>query len=809
MLCSQCGAETGSSKLVCDECSSKKGDAQKLNTWSDGQSGKVAESIIREEKELKKKEVKVIHAHFGLRLVSFIVDFCILTLVLRLISIIGVAAYGGMLENEIREALPVLLGLKSGQPFGFLSAHLVHRLAVLFSTLGLVYLVGVIYHTILECSTIQATPGKLLVGIAVGSIDQDKKSTINPPSFLKSLIRNIVKGFPYFPFFAAFFAYISNPTDSFRDGVFPACVLLSLVLLIFNNCLGFITPKKQALQDIFSEVIIFDRKKLQMDQVIQISILAVGILALSQYLLYPQAIWGGKKVAKRMIVLPTNVSSAAVNDVKAEFKDSLALYFEEKNIIKIGFFRRELNSEEKETLISKKALSILDNKKPDLVANINLRKNAKSCSYSTVRSISLSFYKDIKLFEFDGKLPFKSFSRITGKAPTIELSNLGCELRNGSQLYANMQSSATVTDPNDPKKESQFQWNLFVNTPLYLISKQGDNTVSYSSERAQTNIAIYIPETNQIKISFFSMPLTFEEMGHLINLQSLTAFEKKKPEAILTLDIKEGARILSLDSIKSSKMTLFRDVGSITFPGSNDEMSFVRSDAFDQTTDVANFNAIISDNERISGSLKGSSKAIINGNDFYFDWDLIIDTKLYFTEKPISEEEKIKLTFPEILKGTLGYLKVEDKQYNFLEMVSKFDPSLNVLKIALYTNKKSEEEKNKILASSDLLLGSDLQPQAVIFAEMKKGESKFSSHNMKSLTLALYREKFGDFYFPGKSNVRNIIFKEDELKTYEKGLEARGTLVEGNVIVLAFRGTNELRTTKLHWNLQISPTVGR
>lgn len=804
MLCSKCGVETHSSKIICEACAKEK-SSSRIDTWNADGKSKVAENIIREQQELKKKLEKIECAHFALRALAFLVDFSILFLVLRLISISMISISGGMLEISIREALPGILGLDSGNAFGFLSAYFVNQLATIFIVLGLVFLIGILYHAILESSVLQATPGKLLFGIAVGVIDKEHKSSVVAPKLRQALLRHLVKGFAYFPFFAAFFSYVSSASESFRDVVFPTCVLLSIALLIFNYLLVFMTPKKQALQDIISQTIVFNKRNLEVDKILQFAILAVVIFFLTQYLLYSQSIWAGRQIEHREVSLPPGVSAAVANDVPVEFKASFVIYHEENNRIQIGFYREELTEADRGKIISTKSLSAVENKKPDLVSSINLRKaSSEGCSYGGVRGVSHAFYKEQGLFDFPGKLTFQSFPRFVSRTPSPELSNFSCELEEGSRFTATMSGSAKVTHED---KEIVFSWSLIVDNQIRVFSSADEKIISYNSEKSPSTLAIFIPEDRQVQIGFFSSQLTFEESAYIVSTRSIFGLTKKQPDVVLKLKILKDSSLIATDSISSSEIIFTRRVGTVNFPGKEEKVYFKREGNFDALSEVASFSGLLQDNERLRGSFEGSSVAKIEDQEYYFDWNLVVDTTLYLVEEIIDPNKLEKEMFPEIAEGSLGYLRINSKQFDFAKVVSSYDEKNDMLKIALSLAepvKQGEKGAGKKTEAE----GSETQAQAQLFFEFDKGKKKFIPENVSRLTISFYREKFGEFFFPGDSDVRNIMLsKEDLLK--DKEFELSGTIQLGNMLTIKMKGLNEVPKSNLAWKLNIETLVGQ
>ena len=153
------------------------------------------------------------YAGFWLRLVALIIDGIIIGIaqsfiIVPIMAVMGINLASGIQNGDMSEAEAISM--------------VASLMATMGTTILISYTIGILYFTLMESSKLQATAGKLALGLIVTDLNGSKLD------FTKALIRNL-------------------------------CKIISSMILYIGYIIAAFTEKKQALHDIIAGTLVLKK----------------------------------------------------------------------------------------------------------------------------------------------------------------------------------------------------------------------------------------------------------------------------------------------------------------------------------------------------------------------------------------------------------------------------------------------------------------------------------------------------------------------------------------------------------------------
>ena len=235
MECLKCGGPLTGTRAICDKCfnarSSERAEAQLEESLPDmrGTAAAAAESDGG-------------YAGFWLRVVAYTIDTSLLGIIGTLLTLLGFS-----IVEWLSGALAPLLA-KGGAAMAMLAVGL--SLAVAYLLLWT--LLGWAYFVLFESSPLQATPGKLIVGLYVTDLQGERISVG------RSTVRNLGRFLFVVPLLLALaFALLGRGSSSgMFAGAAMSLMMVAAVTPLLTYAMAAFTERKQGLHDLLSGALV-------------------------------------------------------------------------------------------------------------------------------------------------------------------------------------------------------------------------------------------------------------------------------------------------------------------------------------------------------------------------------------------------------------------------------------------------------------------------------------------------------------------------------------------------------------------------
>lgn len=727
MLCPKCGANVGNEIRLCEQCEAasrhersvdKKQAADNAAETPDQE----AAAPVEEQAEADGTEFAG-YAGFWIRAAAFIFDNALLSIMLSVVA--AMVLRRGLLE--------VISASYAGSPDAALRDLLV---LVVVLAVGSV-IVYPLYFALFDASNLQATPGKLAVGVKVLDGFGERLS------ILRAVSREFAK-------------YLSA--------------------IIF--CIGFVlagfTSRKQALHDIIAGTVVMrggSSSALRTSAVFLFALLLSGIQWSMSSSPGPRQDTVPDVTAAHPVV-PPKISEDTLARVSGRIQSGetviepgavYARYNRFHNRLELAFFASALPSAQQPLVTSLPTLTEVGTDKAQMLVTIGFDPEARKCEAALISSYGAHIPGMRADFQF----------------ASVEdgLVDLVCNFADGAKISGHLKQAVL-------RKETPFTWDL--NFETRLIEKQIKPELNFGSTDANSILALWNNAADTVEVGFFGQEITAEDEGKVRALRTLTAIETKKPDVVLTLNLKKDTKNLVPGQITKYGVTFYRnEAKGLDFPGSSDKATFYYVVSGDESAPIAQLRGYLREKELISGHFQYSANKTIEDVPFRFSWDLKFDTLLVDAnlEESQKQAQTAKASGP-YAKASIGKVQIDLKT-----VLAFMYPEQNGLALGFYADPLTPAEVEQVKKKKFLwAYVNNKRPNLVVFFDFSPGQTQIKRENLLGYTMYFYRDKIGSFYFPGEYDQQAqkklaVEIKADELETFS------GNLANGQPVQLKFHGS--------------------
>jgi uncharacterized RDD family membrane protein YckC len=802
MLCPLCGADVGKEVVLCPDCfkeRQKRDAVEKIGKQTLQNSEHVYAAKEAEEQERLRAEAEARgeeyvppveeaienedevtaeaeddsqsfsgHAGFWLRFVSYLADSAILGLIIKLISILVFSVFfGDSLQNVFKDLLSI-------EPASAASGDMMAAMLMAILIPAVVYLVasivvGWLYFALFEASKFQATPGKILLGLCVTSND------LEPIGVGQATARHFGK-------------------------------ILSSITLVGYIAAG-VTANKQAFHDMIAGTLVVRREVVGMVKVIAVLLGSLCALVLVEALpdgsrpvdktVVPKVVGqGGLSTIPQATPTPlppielieSDVNGAIqIEELKIDLSASLSLFDPLTNRLQIAFFKEKLGEEVKDELAKITSLKSLVAQKPDLLIDIVFKPESTQCDKANINTYHVEVLKGAGGSEVEGRFDFST------SLDAIE--ELSCELERESLLSF---ASKRTTFKADGGERIPIRWAVESNGAIQVGPL--DTKVVLLDHMALSRVAVWNPDTRVIEVGFYAQAVAPEETLMIREKKSLFALERKKPFAIVSMDIAEGRTTFARESVSKYGITIYRypDFG-IVFPGARDSVSFYYVPTEMDDPRFEKIGGQIGEQRVVTGSLANTAEKSFSNIPFSFTWDLSFNDPLLnvFADAGSIAESGIGADFKP--DEFYARIRVGDLTHDLTTAVALYYPEQGDIAIGFYAQPITDEDKKVILKNRFLwAYVNGKRPNFVLFLDMEPDFTNFSREEVKILTSTFIRDKVGEFYFPGVYEQKKFERAVADLGPEE--LRAlKGDPRAGGTISLRLRGVRDSQKSSMRF----------
>ncbi len=803
MLCPLCGADVGSEVVLCPDCFKKrqkkeaveKVGKQTLENTEHIYAAKKAEEEARlraeaeargeeyvpPEEEVEESEDEVTaeveddgpsfagHAGFWLRFVSYLADSAILSLLIKLLSILIFSVFFG---DSIANVLKDMAGVDSAAQ---LSEDMVgNMLMAIFLPLGIYMLltivIGWLYFAFFESSKLQATPGKLLLGLCVTSTE------LEPVTIGRATARHFGK-------------------------------IISSITLGIGYIAAGLTANKQGFHDMIAGTLVVRREVCSMVKVIAVFIGSVCALVLIEAL--PDGSRPVENIATPGLEIPGTASTIPqatptpappieliesdvtgalqIKELKIDLSASLTLFDPLTNRLQIAFFKDKLGEDVRDELAKISSPKALKAQKPDLLIDIVFSPGSTECDKEKIETYHVEVLEGAGGSSVSGRFDFSS------SLDAIE--ELSCTLERESLLSF---ASKRTTFKADGGERIPIRWAVESHGAIQVGPL--DTRVTLLDHMALSRVAIWNPDTRVIEVGFFAQEVAPEETLMIREAKALFALENKKPFAVITMDIAEGRSTFTRDSVTKYGITIYRypDFG-IVFPGAKESVSFYYVPTELDDPRFQKVGGQISEQRVITASMANSAEKSFSNIPFTFTWDLTISDPLMnvFAEAGSGDQSGIGVDFKP--DEFYARIRVGDLNLDFKTAVALYYPEHGDLAIGFYAQEITEKDKKEILKNRFLWsYVNGKRPNFVLFLDMEPDFKNFTRDEVRTLTTTFLRDKVGEFYFPGVYERKRFERTMSELGP-EELRAVSGDPRTGGPISLRMRGVRDSQKSSMRF----------
>ena len=564
-----------------------------------------------------------IPAGFWLRVWACIIDGVILSAALHVFAgVIGIAAVSSL---ALFTALAsVLRDLSAPFDLGSLAPLLVGTAAAFITVLLMVLAAQILYGALFESSALRATPGKLAVGIYVLSGDG------RPCALLRTFNRNAFK-------------------------------LLSASALALGYLMAAFTARKQALHDILSDTIVVRRPDLAPQQVYLSAVFALSLMVLhgfwaespaktsppdafspSVVSLPPQTTPAVKAPQAPSTGMRPAADGSGVISINHESYDLMGAYvrfrqtqlafdqsvFDQREdtskIIEIALFREELSPQE--AVMLETAPSLIEDsarlltKRPVLELDLHFSSHLQICDGAGILHSRLLF--DRSALATDGaasqsiaKLHFPLESMLAaGRFMTF-----CARLEDGQELTVSFEGE----DELKAGAPASVAWNVKFRGMMHPFRALGRQHYESRGEP----LVLWNPGKGELKLGFFSMPLSYSESASILASGNLGALKEKQPDVTVVLPMPPQAGNVNRENVDNGYTLLIcgGSKGGISLPSDDSQLKIEIPPGDLPKTLYGS----LQEGKRLVGRLEGHKNIPFKNGLFEFSWLLSFNGEVH------------------------------------------------------------------------------------------------------------------------------------------------------------------------------------
>ncbi|MCB0323471.1 MAG: RDD family protein [Bdellovibrionales bacterium] len=787
MLCPNCGSNVGEQIRLCDACAEKLQppkdtgaavadaiDATDVEVAEDDQA-RSSERPSAGSEDAGGTEHSSSFAGFWLRFAASIVDAAILSIVQLVLAFVFGGLFSGAAASFFEQDV----------------SSTAVMLALMGAALGVIILnicTGWLYYAACECSLLQATIGKKLIGLRV------TRSAGERVTFLRATGR----------YFGKF---------------------LSALTLGIGFVLAAFTPRKQALHDMLADCVVVRAETVPLPRVFGSVVLGIILLGIVGSLgptsdtavenvpnSEPSGAASTPSVPSTTDVVPNELSNGLLNvgvtqgtiragASKIAIAAAYGRYLAMENSLQVLFFREALTLEQRQELETAEKLDDLVTTSPDAVLSIRFAPGTTACERGAVQQILMVLYRSADGLSQGGEFELK---------PQNGFESLACQLQDGGVF------SLTLNEQTTKQTSAglvEVAWKISSRGVLTGVGSAGD--VSYDWESAADQVALWDPERNSLTVGFFEAKLTSSERLQIRKANSLRAIEGKQPAVEISFDARENPQQLTPESLIKYGITFRRGVtDSISFPGADDTINFFYVPMVQAGERLWGLAGDLREGEAVRGGLTNSAEKQLEGIPVRFHWKLEFNTPVIDASSEPSATEladaaneptkNVPSTEGPHARATAGDATVE-----FQSVVALYYPESGDLAVGFYVDPISEAER-EIIRSKRFLWTyvNEKRPNLVLLLDFRRTSSEVAFEELLSYTAYFYRDKIGSFYFPGQHDRRSFKKIEVELSRDEIRRLA-GSTEEGGIVTLTMVGAHgtEEAGVQFSWDVDVSTKV--
>ncbi len=474
MLCPSCGKTVGMDVKLCADCQTRKdiADAElasrepelPLEASSDsrevaGRSATLRSATVKSSATLgsvsskssaTRHSIKEHDEHFEfhgyagfcLRALAFILDAAFLSLLLHFIAL-------AVPMDELAENITQLgkeTGYSLGRLFGSTLFLIAFFTATAFPLLFLFFsqfVLGLLYYGFFEASEKRASPGKLLLGLAVCDVDG------NTLTFFESCSRHLAKS-------------------------------VSFATFGFGFLMAAIHSHKQALHDVLTGSVVIKQHDISVVRVISVCLLAATFVSFSATRGYAPAKVNPKslRVATGEAVLSTSTGTGnlqpstdgivQIGAVNQRLRGAAAIYNPNDHHAYFYFFQSALTEEQRAAIKKDPKIETISSFKPDLCIRLRFRRGVTACDPLRVEQMQVS------LLEGNSALPLQTQFNFAGII--ADKLQLNCRLNDGA--FYRSEFNAIAKSPRQ-----QIRWDLESSGYLYFTDSVTEVPLGLTSSK--------------------------------------------------------------------------------------------------------------------------------------------------------------------------------------------------------------------------------------------------------------------------------------------------------------------------------------
>lgn len=563
------------------------------------------------DKQIPPAEVK--YAEFWLRFLSAILDCCVFIIVLQIAAFLiepqQIDEQRGFFHDVYSPVSDVFArqGLR-GLLFDPLKSLIFGIFWLLFS---------MIYNTLFEYSGLNATPGKVVMGICV--MDPGDQQ----PSFLQAFLRNVFKVFSALPLMAGFILVIVTKKNQALHDLLSNCVVVRVyqssrrrrimgAICVFIFCIATNFAVQVGIDEgVNTEVPELDRRTASRRN--------PAVIDEPSEKLFSQVIAGDKEFTL------TDSLVRLIEERELKYAVSNQDEFPEKTYYALEFlvFPEDLTDAEKKKLLSCpdaiENTELLIGKRPDAVITLFFNRYATHCSG---RDSLLKTELKLRRSGFgitgaaDNPYLKVSYSGISGN-PAWDLKVACSRLESGGLVSLSISGESPVSADFDEK----LKWNFKLNEEIFGFKPLG----TFFYRKHAEAIALWDKKSAELKVAFFPEPLEIYDVFNIREQLGFHGLTRVKPDVVATFKISRNIRRVMREHVsRGYRLDFFPSVSTFNLPGESEKYTM----EFAPGEQPLSLTGILRENERLIGRLQGSQVFPITEGIFELRWRIGFNARL-------------------------------------------------------------------------------------------------------------------------------------------------------------------------------------
>lgn len=322
------------------------------------------------------------------------------------------------------------------------------------------------------------------------------------------------------------------------------------------------------------------------------------------------------------------------------------------DIVEVGYFAGELNTQDKAAIRAAKSIIAQTNKKPSVVISLYLSKGTTKLDLNNVMKYGVTFFRDAEAgIDFAGDEEKQGFYYIVSPDKTSQITGLRGSLGENEYIQGRLTHEANKIIGQTPCK---FSWELVFDAPLMDVfyqpteeevarteeameepEKKDESTpfarVSAGESRREFGsvIALYYSVENDLSVGFYADQLTAAEKEQIKKNKDLWRYvNNKRPNMVMLFDFMRGSQEASIANLNSYTVYLSRDkIGAFYFPGSFDQKSIIRPVDSLKRDEIKKLSGELKDGGTVALRIKGDHAP--KDSPTKFTWDVNVTAEVY------------------------------------------------------------------------------------------------------------------------------------------------------------------------------------